>query len=294
VGLLASLKNLFARDPRSKLKRINIERRFELLGKSGQGSMSKVFRVRDREMGLKEFYLKILDKEKTDAFEKRFAGLKRPSEGEIATSLRHENVVKTHEYGLTTNGEMYLLMELIEGQGLNFHVENNTALFKTHKLPLLIQMAEGLAYIHKAGYIHRDICPRNFMVTDKDRIVKYIDFGLTIPKTAEFGRPGNRTGTADYLAPEVIKRMTTDHRVDLFALGITAYELYTRQLPWPRARSQQTLLEHLNNAPTDPREHVADLEPKVVKFLMKGIERDRNARFQTADEFKEALLRLQK
>jgi serine/threonine protein kinase len=294
VGLLASLKKLFERDPRSKLKRCDIERRFELLGKSGQGSMSKVFRVRDRDLGMKEFYLKVLDKEKTAAFEKRFAGLNRPSEGEIAAAMHHDNVVKTHEYGLTSKREMYILMEVIEGQGLNFHVENNTPLLQNMRLALLIQAAEGLEYIHKTGYIHRDICPRNFMVTDKEHILKYIDFGLSIPRTPEFGRPGNRTGTAEYLAPEVIKRTTTDHRVDLFALGVTAYEMYTRKLPWPRARSQQTLLEHLNNPGADPREHITNLDPKVVKFLTKAIERDRKDRFQTAEEFKEALLRLQK
>lgn len=294
MGFLATLKRLFSSDPRSKLKRVNIDKRFELLGKSGQGSMSKAFRCRDREQGHREFYLKILDKQKTQEFEARFAGLNRPSEGEIAMALRHDNLVKTYEYGLTTKGEMYLLMELILGQGLNFHVENKTAVLKGNRVKLLQQMAEGLAYIHNTGFIHRDICPRNFLVTDKDHIVKYIDFGLTIPKKPEFCKPGNRTGTADYLAPEIIKRMQTDHRVDLFALGVTAYELFTFTRPWPQGRSQQTLLEHLNNPGADPRTHVPDLDPRVVKFLMKAIERAPRDRYQTAEEFRDAVARLPK
>jgi eukaryotic-like serine/threonine-protein kinase len=293
VGLLASIKKLFASNPHSKIKRVDLDKRFEMLGKSGQGSMSKVFRVRDRSLG-REFYLKVLDKEKTAKFEARFAGLNRPNEGEIAVSLRHQNVVKTFETGLSTLGEWFLVMEPIEGQGLNFHIENRTAMIKGNRINLLRQMADGLEYIHKAGYIHRDICPRNFMITDADKVLKYIDFGLTIPRKAEFFRPGNRTGTADYLAPEVIKRMTTDHRVDLFALGVTAYELFTAALPWPRARSQQTLLEHINNPGVTPREHVADLDERVVKFLMKAVERDPRERYQTAEEFRDAVVRLPK
>jgi serine/threonine protein kinase len=294
VGLLATLKKLFASNPRSKLKRVNIEKRFHLLGRSGQGSMSKAYRVHDREQGGREFYLKILDKQKTADFEARFTGMNRPTEGEIAASFRHDNVVKTYEYGLTTTGEMYLLMELIHGQGLNFHIENKTKLLEGNRINLVVQMAEGLEYIHKAGFIHRDICPRNFLVTDKDHVVKYIDFGLSIPNKREFCKPGNRTGTPDYLAPEIIKRMQTDHRVDLFALGVTAYELFTHTLPWPRGRSQQTLLEHLNHAGADPKEHVPDLDERVRKFLMKAIERMPRDRFQTAEEFRDAAARMPK
>lgn len=294
MGLFASLKRLFASNPRSKLKRVNIEKRFELLGKSGQGSMSKAYRCRDREQGGREFYLKILDKQKTQEFEARFAGLNRPSEGEIAMALRHDNVVRTYEYGLTSKGEMFLLMELILGQGLNFHVESKTGLLKAERVELLTQMAEGLVYLHGAGFIHRDICPRNYLVTDKDHVVKYIDFGLTIPKRPEFCKPGNRTGTADYLAPEIIKRMQTDHRVDLFAIGVTAYEMFTYAKPWPQGRSQQTLLEHLNNPGADPRTHVEDLHPRVVTFLMKAIERQPRDRYQTAEEFRDAVAKLPK
>ncbi len=89
-------------------------------------------------------------------------------------------------------------------------------------------------------------------MVDREGVVKLIDFGLTIPNKPEFCKPGNRTGTTDYLAPELIRRVTTDHRVDLFALGVTAYEMFTLGLPWEKATSQQTLLNHMNSPAAQP------------------------------------------
>jgi eukaryotic-like serine/threonine-protein kinase len=184
-------------------------------------------------------------------------------------------------------------MELVDGMGLNFLIETSSRQLEGHRINLLTQIADGLEYLHKQGFLHRDICPRNVMVT-KDNIVKLIDFGLTIPNRAEFLKPGNRTGTPNYLAPEVIRRTTTDHRVDLFALGVTAYEVYTATLPWEKAQSLQTLLSHMNSPGKDPREIRPKMDKLTAQFLRKSIERDPNQRFQTAAEFREALQRLPK
>jgi serine/threonine protein kinase len=127
------------------------------------------------------------------------------------------------------------------------------------------------------------------MIT-KDNQVKLIDFGLTLPYKPEFCRPGNRTGTADYIAPELIRRQSTDHRVDLFALGATAYEVFTGQLPWERAASsEETLRRHVNSPPRDPRTVCKGLDEAVYRFLDKAVAPDREARFQTAIEFRDAL-----
>src|SRR5205823_14608047 len=133
-----------------------------------------------------------------------------------------------------------------DGMGLNFLIETKSPHLKNNRINFLTQVAEGMEYIHRQGYLHRDICPRNIMVTRED-VVKIIDFGLTIPYRPEFCKPGNRTGTPDYLAPEVIKRTTTDIRVDLFALGVTAYEMFIGELPWEKSESMQTLLSHMNS-----------------------------------------------
>jgi eukaryotic-like serine/threonine-protein kinase len=269
---------------------VDVNQRFELLGRTGQGSMSKVWRARDKQSG-KTICLKLLDKDKTIKFEARFVGLKKPSEGEISMALKHRHIVQTFEHGITTEHEPYIIMELVDGVGLNYLVETKHKDLEGNRINYLTQYANGIEFMHRAGYLHRDICPRNVMV-NKDGIVKIIDLGLAIPYTPPFCKPGNRTGTTMYLAPELIKRTTTDHRVDCFALGVTAYEVFTGDLPWEKGGSQEVLRAIVNNAPRDPREAKPDLDDDVAKFLLKAIEREPSKRFQTPGEFRDALTQL--
>ena len=293
MSLLDSLKKLFKSKPRKNIPIVDIAKRFELIGRTGQGSMSKVWRARDRNLG-KTVCLKILDKEKTAKFEARFVnlvGIVKPTEGEICMAVRHPNLVRTYEHGLTTDKEPFLVMELIEGLGLNFLIETKAPQLEGHRIEYLTQIAEGLDAMHRQGFLHRDVCPRNIMI-DSEGVVKIIDLGLAIPYRPEFCRPGNRTGTTNYLAPELIKRQTTDHRVDMFALGVTAFEVFTGELPWEKAASQQVLLSHVNSPARDPRMFLPDLDDDTAEFLTKGVERDPKDRFQTPGDFRDALRRL--
>jgi serine/threonine protein kinase len=288
VGLFSFFKS----KPKSNLPIIDLRKRFELLGRTGQGSMSKVWRARDKSLG-RTVCLKLLDKEKTAKFEARFIGNTKPKEGAICMALRHKNIVQTFEYGMTTEGEPYLVMELIDGMGLNYLIETKSPQLEGNRINFLTQVADALEYLHKQGYLHRDICPRNVMVT-RDGLVKLIDFGLAIPNLPQFLKPGNRTGTPNYLAPELIRRVTTDHRVDLFALGVTAYEVFTGNLPWEKTESLQTLLSHMNSPGKDPLNFCPKMNKPTAQFLLKAIERDPNSRFQTAADFREVIQRLPK
>jgi eukaryotic-like serine/threonine-protein kinase len=294
VGLLNSLKNLFSSSgPKDNRKRIDLSKRFDIRGRHGQGSMSKVFQAYDRNIG-RIICLKVLDKAKTIRFEDRFRlmGLKKPTEGEICMSLKHPNMVQTYEHALTSEGEPFLVMEWIEGLGLNYLIETRNAQLNGNRINFICQLCDAVEYIHQSKYLHRDLCPRNVMI-DKEGLVKLIDFGLTVPYSPEYCQPGNRTGTADYLAPELIKRNRTDLRIDVFALGVTAYEVFTYQLPWERAlSSEETLKKHLNSPPRNPKDLNPDLDDDLVEVLLKCIERDRDQRFSSARAFKEALKRL--
>src|SRR5580692_11622881 len=122
MSILDKFKQMFGGGSKDSLPIANIEKRFELLGRTGQGSMSKVWRARDRDTG-KTVCLKLLDKDKTAKFEARFLGLKKPPEGEICMLLKHRNIVLSLEDALTTDKEPYIIMELVDGVGLNYLIE---------------------------------------------------------------------------------------------------------------------------------------------------------------------------
>ncbi|MGL6095689.1 MAG: serine/threonine protein kinase, partial [Fimbriiglobus sp.] len=277
------LSNLFGGGGGAPQNIANVAKRFELRGKTGQGSMSKVYQAYDRNLG-RTICLKLLDAEKTKHFEARFRGLKqkKPTEGEVCLTLKHDNIVQTFEHGATTTGEPYLVMEWLEGNGLNFLIETKNAQLAGNRVGFMVQLCDAVDYLHSQKFLHRDLCPRNVMVT-AEGVVKLIDFGLTVPFNPEYTAPGNRTGTSDYLAPEIIKRMATDQRVDTFALGVTAFEMFTGQLPWERTpSSDENMRRRLNTPPRNAKDMNPALDDAVVAVLMKGVDRERSARYQTA------------
>ncbi len=275
------------------LKVSDIAKRFELSGRTGQGSMSKVYRAYDRNIG-RNVCLKLLDKLKTQAFEARFKGLKKPSEGEICLALRHDNIVRTYEHGVSTKGEPFLVMEWVDGLGLNYLVETKNVQMNGNRINYLNQLCDAVQYMHDNKWLHRDLCTRNVMI-DKEGVLKLIDFGLTIPYTTAFTSGCNRTGTGDILAPEIIRRRPIDHRVDLFALGVTAYEMFTGQLPWERSpSSEETFRRRLNTQPREARTLSPNIDEQLNALLLKSVAKEATERYPSAMAFKEALSRLDK
>ena len=216
------------------------------------------------------------------------------TEARAMAKLNHTNIVTVYDFGISREGHFYLVMEWVEGLGLNFLVDSKSHQLNGQRINFVGQLCDALQFLHDSKYLHRDLCPRNVMVTNEG-VVKLIDFGLTIPYTPQFCVPGNRTGTVDFLAPEIIKRGTTDHRVDLFALGTTAFEMFVGQLPWEKSlNSDDTVRRRLNTPPRQAKALKPTIEDDLAKLLMKSIAVDRNERFNSATEFKEALLKLQR
>ena len=269
--------------------RVDLSQRFVLLREAISGTMSEFYVARDRKTD-QVVGLKILDREKTLQFEGRFKGLQKPTEGEIASQLNHPRVVQTLEYGFSTEGQHYLVMELLDGPGLNSLILEQSKWLYRHRVTLVKQMAEAIGAVHKAGFIHRDVCARNFICTPQAESLKLIDFGLTVPAEKEYMQPGNRTGTPNYMAPEIIRRRSTDHRVDLFAMGVTAYQVFTYELPWPGGdNTGMAALMHDTRAPVDIRERCSGTDPVLVKAITDCLASDPNDRPQTAEDFADAI-----
>lgn len=264
-------------------KRLNVSTRFALLREAIQGTMSSFYMARDLRSNT-IVGLKILDPKKTAEFNARFRGLHKPSEGEISSQLKHPNIVETFEYGLTTEDEHYLVMEFLEGTTLHSALVARDSCLEGHRVKFIREAAEAVAAVHAAGFIHRDICPRNFMLANGGEDVKLIDFGLTVPATKLFMQPGNRTGTPNYMAPELVRRRTTDQRLDIFAFGVTAYEICTFELPWMRGTTGMAAMTH-DRPPTDIAKYRPQINPVLAKAIHACIEPSPGLRYPSMEKF---------
>jgi serine/threonine-protein kinase len=271
--------------------KVDVASRYEILREAVSGTMSNFNMARDRETG-KIVGLKVLDKAKTDALEARFKGLKKPTEGEIASSFKHPRIVETFYHGFTTNDEQFVVMEFLDGPGLNSLIIGRSKLLDGNRLALARQAAEALEAVHEAGYIHRDICPRNFVCSKDASSLKLIDFGLTLPAEKEFMLPGNRTGTPNYMAPEVVRRKSTDQRLDIFAYGVSMYELFAFELPWLRGDTGQAAMTHGQSAPPPLRTFYPKINPTLEAAIHKCMESEPDNRFQTITQYLKAISRV--
>ncbi|QDU96334.1 serine/threonine protein kinase [Lignipirellula cremea] len=283
MSFLEKLKTLFKSD------KVDISARFEFSREAISGTMSKFRKVFDIENS-RTVGLKVLDSEKTEHFEARFKGLNKPSEGAIAMLLKHPQVVETYEHGVATSGVRYIVMEYIEGSGLNQMIQNRDSGLNGKRVSLMRQMALGVGAVHKAGFIHRDVCPRNFIVSADYNTAKLIDFGLTVPNEPPYRQPGNRTGTPLYMSPEIVRRRATDHRVDIFALGVTLYRLFVNEHPWSDGDATgKAALSFDTQAPTSILERRPRLNPAIASIIMQCLQPDPNKRPETAERVAQAI-----
>ncbi len=269
--------------------RVDVNRRYEILRDAVSGTMSNFHMARDRQTA-QIVGLKILDKDKTDQLDMRFRGLDKPSEGQIASQFNHPRIVATLGYGTTTKGEQFLVMEYLDGPGLNSLIIGRSPLLDGHRLALATQAAEALMTVHEAGYIHRDVCPRNFVCSKDGSSLKLIDFGLTVPARKEFMQPGIRTGTPNYMAPEVVRRKPTDHRLDIFAFGVSVYEMFAFELPWTRGGGDGlAAMGHGLSKPPGLEKYYPKIHPTLRDAIHKCMEPEPENRFQSMKQFLNAI-----
>jgi eukaryotic-like serine/threonine-protein kinase len=289
MGLLDSIKSAF--NSGGGGARIDVAARFSRQRTAVTGTMANFFVAKDLAHGDRMVGVKILDIEKMELFESRFKGLGKPSEGEIAMSMKHPNIVETYEVGVSLKGEPVIVMEYIAGPSMqNIVVQKQEQHLTGRRVDLIRDMAEALRYVHNQGYIHRDICPRNFICTPNSESVKLIDFGLTVPATPPFMVPGNRTGTPLYMSPEIIRRRPTDKRVDVFSFGVTCYCMCCFQHPWQgEILNGRAALQHDTSPPKDLLQRCPKLDPRLARAIMNALNPNVDLRTPDMDQFLHAI-----
>jgi serine/threonine-protein kinase len=265
--------------------KVDLWKRFERMRESTSGTMSTFYKVRDLKTGA-ILGLKVVDAAKAAPVEARYKSLGKQTEGEIGKQISGPNIVQIKEWGTATTGDPFIVQEFIEGSLLHSLISAKKQFTPAERLDLVRQAATAIAAVHDAGFVHRDICPRNFILQPDGRLV-LIDFGLTVPDKPAFLQPGNRVGTPNYMAPEVVRRRQADKRLDIFSFGITAYEICTGQSPWPKGSSGKAAMAH-DTPPNDIREGWPEIPSPLATAIMACLsaEPDRRpesmARFLTA------------
>ncbi|HBJ84223.1 MAG TPA: hypothetical protein DDZ88_10225 [Verrucomicrobiales bacterium] len=189
------------------------------------------------------------------------------TEARAMAKLNHTNIVGVYDFGITPGGHLFLVMEWIEGRSLHDLIHKTTLPLRK-ATNLAIQLCEALSFAHEHGIIHRDIKPGNIMVNDADH-VKVADFGLARPPNE--AEEDNPMGTPDYAAPEICGGSVTDHRVDIFAVGVVLYEMLTGRVP---------------EVPRRPVTLYAKISSRWDEIIAKAIHTDPDKRYQDAGEFR--------
>jgi serine/threonine protein kinase len=266
--------------------RVDLWQRYERLRESSSGTMSAFYKVKDRKTG-EIRGLKIIDRTKSEPVEARYKGLNKPGEGEIGLAVTGPNIGRTIEAGISKEGDPFIVQEFIEGQLLHALLTAKRPFPPAQRLDLIRQAATAIAAVHAAGFVHRDICPRNFILRPDGRLVLF-DFGLAVPDKPVFLQPGNRIGTPNYMAPEVVRRRQADKRLDVFSFGVTAYEICTLSSPWPRGSTGAAALAH-DTPPADVRAAWPEIPPPLADAIMACLAAEPAKRPPTLDAFLKAI-----
>jgi len=266
-----------------------IANRYEVVSPLGKGGMGMVYKAHDR-MLEEAVAIKVLRAEfaNTPEMAQRFR-----HEIKLARKVSHRNVCRIHEYG-EDGGMRYISMEFVEGVDLRQLARERGGLIPVEEaFDLAIQLGEGLQAIHDVGIVHRDLKMSNIM-RDTRGLVRLMDFGIAKASGADRTGGGLTTtgqimGTPEYMSPEQCLGDKTDHRSDLYSLGIVTYEMFTGQVPFRGDTPVATLFKHIQDPVPFEGPVAARIPSPAVVVLRRALDKDRAARYDNAAAMAEAL-----
>ncbi len=269
---------------------------YRLVAELGKGGMGMVYRAEHVQLG-RPAALKMLQPRLSSdgGIVQRFF-----NEAKAASAIDHPGIVEIYDFGTHTDGRAYIVMALLRGESLEDRLKRGQ-LAPLDGATLLAQVAGALAAAHARGIVHRDLKPDNIYLVPNEMIpggiqVKLLDFGIA--KLADEQAAGFKTqtgalmGTPAYMSPEqCMGRSDLDHRTDLYSLGCILYHVMCGRPPFTSDQGTGVMIAaHLRDPVPDPRTFNPSLPPALIAVVMRLLEKEPQARFQTAAEVRSALV----
>ena len=252
--------------------------RYQVQDKIGSGGMATVYRGLDEVLGRTVAIKTMLPQYASDpSFAARFK-----QEAQAAAALQSPYIVSVYDWGKDAD-TYYIVMEYLRGTDLKSGIRKHGALDCKKVAQIGSQIAQALSVAHKHDIIHRDIKPQNIMV-QPDGNIKVMDFGIARAKNSHLTQDNSVLGTAHYVSPEQTQGKELGPTTDIYSLGIVMYEAATGQVPFQGDDAISVALKQVNEQPKPPSQLNPAVDPSLESIILKCMQKNPAARFQTADE----------